>query len=160
MSSEPGDQYSWRETYFVWFESKRRPTLAQVEEMVRTLPGHFELDAGEADAEGRIESLRIRSHQDHAAVEIDYLFGDEVRAEGATLASEFKPSDGVDPAKLARLRTCDARFDIMHFEEMLSEPEDDELDEMFDPSALLVVLEGLTRLTGGVGVDPQSGLLL
>ena len=39
------------------------------------------------------------------------------------------------------------------------EPED-EADEMLDPSALLIVLDALVELTGGVGVDPQSGTLL
>ena len=31
---------------------------------------------------------------------------------------------------------------------------------MLDPSALLIVLETLAKLTGGVAVDPQSGTVL
>jgi hypothetical protein len=41
----------------------------------------------------------------------------------------------------------------------LREDEED-LDEMLDPSALLLVLGELAKLTGGVAVDPQTGTLL
>jgi len=33
-------------------------------------------------------------------------------------------------------------------------------DETFDPSALLMVIEALAKLTGGVAVDPQSGTIM
>ncbi len=58
--------------------------------------------------------------------------------------------------KLNRLAGCDARFDILHFEEV----SDGEEDETFDPSALLMVIEALARLTDGVAVDPQSGTIM
>ena len=45
----------------------------------------------------------------------------------------------------------------MHFEQVI---DGDEGDEMFDPSALLLVIEALTELTGGIGIDPQSGTLV
>jgi hypothetical protein len=52
----------------------------------------------------------------------------------------------------------------LHFEHMTASEapaeSDDEFDEMLDPSALLIVLDALVELTGGVGVDPQSGTLL
>jgi hypothetical protein len=64
----------------------------------------------------------------------------------------------VERAKLARLPQCDARLDIMHFEQVV-ESEDGE-DDMLDPSALLLVLEALVKLTGGVGIDPQAGALM
>jgi len=47
----------------------------------------------------------------------------------------------------------------MHFEQLV-EGGGDEPDEMLDPSALLVVMETLMKLTGGIGVDPQSGSLM
>ncbi len=31
---------------------------------------------------------------------------------------------------------------------------------MLDPSTLLLVLDALAELTGGVGIDPQSGSLM
>jgi hypothetical protein len=36
----------------------------------------------------------------------------------------------------------------------------EEADEVFDPSTLLLVLEALVDLTGGIAVDPQSGTIL
>ena len=34
----------------------------------------------------------------------------------------------------------------------------DASDESFDPSTLLIVMNALTKLVDGIGVDPQSGL--
>ena len=49
----------------------------------------------------------------------------------------------------------------MHFEQLSADAADsDEPDEMFDPSALLIVLDHLIELTDGVAVDPQAGTLL
>ena len=39
-------------------------------------------------------------------------------------------------------------------------PEEDEPDEILDPSALLLVLEALARLTHGIAIDPQAGTVL
>lgn len=164
MAASDEDHFRWRETYFVWFDAARRPLLAKVEDTVRSLRGHFELSDAQADENGRIESLTVRSSEDHAALEIEYLEGDEVRSEAAAMAEEFKAGDGAEPARLARLRRATARFEIMHFEQVDEsaaggEGEEDD-DEMFDPSALLIVLEALIKLTDGVGVDPQSGILM
>ena len=49
---------------------------------------------------------------------------------------------------------------MLHFERVADEPEDDSEEEMLDPSALLVVLETLAQLTGGVAIDPQAGTFL
>ena len=38
--------------------------------------------------------------------------------------------------------------------------EEDQTDELLDPSALLAVLEALAKITGGIAVDPQSGTIL
>lgn len=152
------DQFQWRETYFIWFESKHRPTLEKVKEVVAHLRGHFELESGEADADGLITTLTVRSPEDHAALEIECAAGAEIQAEGQATATEISPAD-VDHNKLAKLKRADARFEIMHFEEMLDSMSEEEMDEMFDPSALLIVLEALARLTDGVCVDPQSGTI-
>jgi len=42
----------------------------------------------------------------------------------------------------------------------LADSTPDDLDDMFDPSTLLIVLEALAELTGGIPVDPQAGALL
>lgn len=160
MSTFQSDRYQWRETYFVLFESSRRPTLEQVKQTLGAIPGRFQITDVQADDQGRFESLTILSPDDFAALDVSYLAGDEVVEQCMALADEFKPSESVDSAKLARLVALDARFDVMHFEQLADAPPEEESDEMLDPSALLVVLEALIELTGGVGVDPQSGSLL
>jgi len=48
---------------------------------------------------------------------------------------------------------------VLHFERVAEMPEEEE-DEMLDPSALLIGLEALAKLTDGLAVDPQSGTIL
>jgi hypothetical protein len=153
------DRFEWRETYFVLFESRKRPLLSQVESAIEKLGGHFQITDPVADAEGRIEALNIVSPEDHSALEIDYLAGEEVLLQVAELTEELRGEAGLTD-KLSRLKHCDARFEVMHFEEMPEEAFADEEDEAFDPTALLMALETLVKLTDGVGVDPQSGTLL
>lgn len=152
------ERFEWRETYFILFPSAKRPSLKQVEKAVRKLGSHFELSGEEADDAGMIECLHIRSPEDHSALEIDYLSGDEVLAQVEELSRELA-KDKSERDQIAKLKKCDARFEIMHFEEM-ADGYDDDSDEVFDPSALLVVLDALIELTGGLGIDPQTGTLL
>ena len=160
MSTFQSERFQWRETYFVLFESSRRPTLEQVKQTLAAIPGRFQITDVQADEQGRFESLTILSPDDFAALDVSYLAGEEVVEQCTALAEEFKPSESVDSTKLARLVGLDARFDVMHFEQLIDTPPEEESDELLDPSALLVVLEALIELTGGVGVDPQSGSLL
>ncbi|HWB10770.1 MAG TPA: hypothetical protein VG826_16185 [Pirellulales bacterium] len=152
------DRFEWRETYFILFPSGKRPSLKQVETAVQRLGAHLELGDREANEQGLLESLHVRSPEDHSALEIDYISGEEVSAQVAELTKQLR-GETAERDKLARLKNCDARFEIMHFEEM-DAFDPDEADEAFDPSALLAVLDALVDLTGGVGVDPQSGTLL
>ena len=148
------DSYRWRETYFVWFPSPRRPTLEQVCAAIRPLDARYQLTHPEADAQGHLESLTIVSPEDRAALEIDYAEGEDVLIEAASAAEQIRPDDGVDPALRAALPHCDARLEIMHFEQTRESDEDgDELDEEFDPSTLLRVLDVLARLTQGVSLE-------
>jgi hypothetical protein len=48
----------------------------------------------------------------------------------------------------------------MHFQQCTPDEDEDEMDGMFDPSALLIVLDALVQLTDGIGIDPQSGSML
>jgi hypothetical protein len=153
------DRFEWRETYFILFASAKRPSLSDVEKAVRRLGSQFEFSGQEADDCGLIETLHIRSPEDHSALEIDFLSGDEVLVQAEDLIQQMR-GETDERDKLARLKKCDARFEIMHFEEMGDGFDPEESDEIFDPSALLVVLDALVELTGGVGVDPQSGTLL
>lgn len=49
MSTFERDEFKWRETYFVLFESCKRPTLKQVERVLKQLSGRFELSNNLAD---------------------------------------------------------------------------------------------------------------
>lgn len=104
------------------------------------------------------------SPDDYAALDVSFESGEEVLEQGAAFYKELKSSasDDDERAKLERLPKCDARFDLLHFEQVTDdEPQpEDEMDEMLDPSALLIVLDALVELTEGVGIDPQSGTLL
>ncbi len=163
MSTFEEHGYKWRETYFVMFPIARRPTLAKVEKLIKTLSARFELVNAEADDQGKFESLTIRAPQDYAAMDISFESGDEVTEQVVQLQQDMKGLvDADDRPKLAQLGKCDAKFDILHFEQqadLVGDEEDDEPD-MLDPSALLSVMDALVELTGGIGVDPQSGTLM
>lgn len=162
MSTFERENFQWRETYFVLFDVGKRPSLARVEKALKSLNERFQLSGGTADGEGHFESITLFSPDDYAALDISYVAGEEVREQGQELYKELKPSvaDDHERSQLARLPKCDARFDLFHFEELTATVAGDEPDEMLDPSALLIVLEALARLTKGVGIDPQSGTLL
>jgi hypothetical protein len=158
VSSFDNEQYRWRETYFVCFRASRRPSPAAIERKLRGLPGHLRVNNLRQGDDGRFESITVVSLDDHAALDISYMDGDDVREQGVALAAELKPGDGNDPERIRALKTCDARFDVMHFEQIANDAGEE--DELLDPSALLVVMEGLVELTDGIGVDPQSGTVL
>ena len=161
MSMFENNQYRWRETYFVLFASKDRPKLRAVEKALGQLDARYQLTNSSADAEGRFESLTPISPDDFAALDICYTAGEEVCEQGQGLVEELRPmacETGCE-AQLKQIRGCDARFDVLHFEEVSETDSDDDdvLDEALDPSALLLVMAELAKLTGGVAVDPQSG---
>ncbi len=160
MTSFESDRFQWRETYFVLFDSARRPSLGEVEATLRGLGKHYQLRDSQADETGQFESITLLAPDDFAALDVSFLSGEEVLEQGAALVGELSATDGNDAAKLARLPRCDARFDIMHFEQIVADDEADEPEEMLDPSALLIVLDALVELTDGVGIDPQSGSVM
>jgi hypothetical protein len=125
------------------------------------LSERYELIEPTADDQGRFESVTLISPDDFAALDICYTEGAEVLEQGADLVQELKSACG-DPsgsAVVQRVAQCDARFDVLHFEQV-PDPTDDESDEMLDPSALLLVLGALAKLTGGIAIDPQAGAVL
>jgi len=131
-----------------------------VQKAISKLHQHLTLTNLSADEKGLLESLTILAPDDFAALDISYLAGEEVREQVAELAKEVEPSCCCQDEKerLEELRKCDARLDIFHFEQMADL--DSEEDGMFDPSALLVVLDTLAELTDGISVDPQGGAML
>ena len=162
MSTFEDDRYRWRETYFVLFPAGKRPALKTVEKKLASLSKRYFLTNQSADPEGHLESLTVVSPDDFAALDICYTSGPEVIEQADDLIQEMSPT--LEPAQrviLKRIKQYDGRFDVLHFEQIANLPdEEDEDDELLDPSALLAVLEALARITGGVAVDPQSGTIL
>jgi len=163
MSTFENEHYKWRETYFVLFDGAKRPSLAKMTKLLQGLNRRFELSNAVGDDDGNFESLTLRSPQDYSALDISYMSGEEVQTQGVELAEEMRAgtADPEERAKLARLPKCDARLDILHFEEIVGDGGDEEEgEETLDPSTLLNVLDALVKLTGGVGIDPQSGSVM
>ena len=156
MSTFERDDYRWRETYFVLFQSARCPALEQLVDALSSLADNFRIVNPRAGESQRFASLTCMSPDDYAALDVSYLEGEEVVEQVAGLIEEMKhgPLDDDERAKVNRLDSCDARFDIMHFQQVVGD--EDDPDEMFDPSALLIVVDALSALTDGVAVDPQS----
>ncbi len=163
MSTFENSRYRWRETYFVLFHAKQRPKLTTVTKALSALNKRFELSNLSADDEGGFDSLTLTSPDDFAALDICYTDGAEVLEQGASLVEDLKKAgaDSPPPVPWEQIKKYDGRFDVLHFEQIPEEDEENsEEEEMLDPSALLVVLGVLAKLTHGVAVDPQAGTFL
>lgn len=164
MSMFENRQFRWRETYFVLFSLGSRPTLKAVEKTLSALSGQYTLSNGRADDSGGFESLTLLSPDDFSALDICFTGGVEVLEQGASLVKEMEPA-ACEVGELAawkRIPQCDGRFDVLHFEQVPDQRglDEDESDEILDPSALLLVLDALANITDGIAVDPQTGTVL
>jgi len=163
MAESPGE-FQWRETYFLLFPSDRRPTLTQVDTALSRTDERCQLKNREADDAGYFESVLVVAPDNQAALEISYETGDAVTEQSLELAKQLK--DELDTDRLKILMQADARLDIMHFERVESSADnewgesDDDFPELLDPTCLLLSVEALAELTGGVPVDPASGSVL
>ena len=161
MSMFEDQHYRWRETYFVLFDSAKRPTLAAVKKTLSALDDRYALVNPLGDAKGRFESIGVVSPDDFAAMDICYTSGDEVVEQRGELYDEIQRGvPAAQRAKLKRILEYDGRFDVLHFERLADPEEEDEDEDMLDPGAVLIVLEALRRLVEGVAVDPQSGTIV
>jgi len=162
MSVESDDQLEWRDTYFILFDQSDRPTLTQVESAITDASRRLKLENLEADEDGLFESLLVQAPQDNAALEISYETGEAVIQQSAELAKQLKGD--LNAKQLAKMLKADARLDVMLFERVQSdawsEDEDDWETATLDPSSLLNVVDALTKLTGGLPIDPASGAIL
>jgi hypothetical protein len=98
-------------------------------------------------------------------MDISYVGGDEVTEQVAELTRELRRSAATKHEKdrLEKLATCDARFDVFHFQQLVADRfrnDDEDEDEFLDPGTLLLVLKRLARLCHGIAVDPQAGVLI
>jgi hypothetical protein len=161
MSTFDRDDYHWRETYFVFCDAATRPTLKQMEKLIRKIKDRIELTAQQSDDVGRFESITVLAPSDYAAIDILFVEGEEVAEQREALYEEMLPTaDKHERAQLKKLRQCTGRFDLLHFEQLAVDRGEDEDAELLDPSALLLVVDAIVELTDGIGVDPQSGSLL
>jgi hypothetical protein len=145
------------------FDAQKRPKMASVTKALSGLNKHFQLTNVNADDHGRIDSLTLLSPDDFAALDICYTEGAEVLEQGASLVDDLKKAgpDSPPPVPWQQIQKYDGRFDVLHFEQVPEDEEgESEDDGMLDPSALLVVLGTLAKLTSGVAVDPQAGTFL
>jgi len=165
MSMFQDSNYHWRETCFVYFSRENRPTLQKVIKTLRTVGPQYQVMNAQADQAGLFESITVIAPDAFSAMDICYLDGPEIVEEVEKQVKDLSASDltAEERKQLARLKTCNARLDVFHFERLMDDDEDDESDEpgdFFDPSALIIVLEAFCKLTRGIAIDPQSGTFL
>lgn len=158
MSLFEDETYIYRDTFFIHFDVRHRPTRSGVEKCIKSLGEKYEI-SGLKESDGAFESITIRSPHDSSAMDITFVHSEEVLEQVAELSKEFRTMSlsGEDFQKLKVLDNSNARFDIFHFEK-ISESSNEE--EMLDPGGLLLVMERLAAVCQGVGLDPQSKTLL
>jgi hypothetical protein len=162
MSLFADSRYQWRETYFVLFDKKHRPTAAAVAKALADLAPKVEVvDVQEATG-GLLESATILAHADAAGMDVTYVEGDEVKEQIAELKKEWKGQTftGAEKTKVEHALAATARLDVYHFEELGDDFLEEQQEDHLDPAALLTVLAKLARLCHGVSIDPQSGTVL
>ncbi len=162
MSTFERDNYRWRETYWVLFDSSQRPSAEALKQGLAGLNEHFEICNFQVDDDGEFESATLVAPEAYAALDISYLAGEEVLEQSAALHDEMRDMvvDEAEMQRLSRLPVCDARFDVLHFEEVVAGGDDEVEGGMLDPSALLLVLTLLGQLTDGLAIDPQAGTIM
>ena len=150
------------------FDSGKRPTLRHVEKVLHGLSDRFQLTGGMADEDGRFESLDLLAPDDYAALSTSATSrAKKCWSRPPALAKELKRvgrrprTDGPG----GRLAKCDARFDMLHFEEMTAATagrngRGRRIRRDARPRRCCIVLDALAELTKGIGVDPQSGTLV
>ena len=163
MSLFENDHYQWRETYFVFFDEKNRPSAEKLQWMLEGLGQRCSVTDIQNDDEGRFESLTLFSPDDYAAMDISYVSGQEVSDHAVDMAMQMKETaqDEQEREEIAKLPRYSARLDVYHFEQLILTggrrvDVNDEEDGLLDPGAVLIAMEKLVKLCKGIGVDPQS----
>lgn len=168
-SASSGDDLEWLETYVVFFESSARPTLTQVEAAIGEAGRRLRMERLQANDDGLFKSVLVQASEDNAALDIRYEEGEAVSDRAMTLAKNLQKE--LDGDHLALLLRSDAWLEVMHFQrvaasdEWADEPADEPGDDFMgpgglDPATLITVVEALSRLTGGLPIDPEAGEVL
>ena len=160
MSLFEHSSFQYRETCFILFPKENRPSFQSVTAALGSLGDRYKLGGSESNDEGYLESISVFCPHDHAALDISYLDGDDVLEHLEELAEEFPTAslERGEREKWHKAQSYDARIDLFHFEEISPDMDPDE--GLLDPGAMLVILQTLADLTGGVGVDPSAGTVV
>ena len=160
LFEQPG--YQWRETYFVLFDESKRPSADQLEKALAAMNPRFEFRDVRSNDEAQFESLTLLAPDDFAAMDISCVAGEEVREQIPALLDELRPNleSSEDEDRLKQLAGYSAHMDIFHFEQQDFGGSDEGEMEFMDPGGLLLVLERLGELSGGVVIDPQSSSMM
>ena len=155
LFGDPNFQY--RETYFVLLKSDDCPSSEKLIEAIESLGNNFQIVDSKIN-EGKLESITVDMSEDFAALDVTYVEGDEVLTQVEEIGEELRNMtlQGDELTKLSKIRHCNARFDVFHFERSINT----EADEFIDPGGLLLVLERIASLCDGVSFDPQSQSIL
>jgi hypothetical protein len=158
MSLFDDPNYRWRDTFLVLFDDEQRPTIELALSAIQKI-GKFEMQNLSESESRHIESMTITSNVDLVGLEIFYVAGAEVVEETEALVLELTEDALLlgNEDSLTQLSTANARFDILHFEQITenaNEPSDD--NELMDPGSLLAVTAALASLVNGVAVDPSA----
>ena len=150
--------FRWRETFLVVFDESNRPTTESVKQALARV-GKFDAEQCNQTETGLIESLTVTNSIDCVGLDIVFVEGEEASEQIEELRSEISPDDLLPGQEemIEQLAGCNARLDILHFEQLTASFSEDDDEEFLDPGSLLGVAEALAQLVGGVAVDPGSG---
>lgn len=153
MSLFGNPRYQYRETYFVLFKEENRPSNEILEAAINGLGDRFEIKETHHDSEQNLESMTVIAPADFAGMDLTYVGGEEILEQVAELNEQFKTTTltGDEMKKIAKINSCRARYDILHFEELTESD-----DEFLDPGALLTIVETISELCDGVGIDRET----
>tara|TARA_B100000700_G_scaffold17150_2_gene16952 strand:- start:16700 stop:17185 length:486 start_codon:yes stop_codon:yes gene_type:complete len=150
--------FRWRETFLVLFEESNRPTVEAVEKALARV-GKFDSEQTNESVDGLIESLTVTNSIDCVGLDIVFVDGEEAAEQIEELQTDISPDDLLPGQEemLDKLPLCNARLDLLHFEQLTASFSEDDDEEFLDPGSLLGVAESLAQLVNGVAVDPGSG---
>ena len=162
MSMFEETHYRWRETYFVLFDARKRPSLERMKKALAALSKRYQLQQSRPTTP-RAASSRSRCSRPTTSPPWTSATSaarrSASRSASCVAEHEAHAAGARRPGQAQADRPCDGRFDVLHFEQ-ITDAGDEEDDEMLDPSAVLIVLDALARLTDGMAVDPQSGTIM
>ncbi|MDR3233639.1 MAG: hypothetical protein LBT46_08265 [Planctomycetaceae bacterium] len=112
------DRYSFRETYFVYFDTPQRPKLPAFKRALLSRAPFLQIAESRAESDDRLVSMQIVSYDDHAAVELVYQEGNDVLDEIRSLAQTLqKDALREEMDKLQKIVQYKSRFRVHHFEQ-------------------------------------------